>query len=562
MHSSEARGRATSRRALLGQMGTAVALGLAGCITAEENAVVEGDQAVDLIASGFDAAGIDPPFETTIYANSENDERVRWAQVVQHELNETGLFEVGFERLEWGQYQELIFSMADREENALATLNVSGGWDPHSYVEPLFHSANHAPDGLNFNHFESATVDELIETGRRSDDLTQRREIYADLVEELVRLAPISILRYGETVTVYRRDAVTDWREYPLPGSEYECVYAPYAGTAVSAVDGDELVGDAIADVTNPDPIRMFDTTSNMATSLLYEGLVGVDFEGTPRPQLATDWDRLDETTYRFELREDVRFHNGESLTADHVRFSFERYEGSPREADVYEWFDGIDVLDDRELEIHLAEPYGPFETSVGIPIVPLGVADGDVDLSVAPVGTGPYQFGGHEPGEYWLLERFDDHWAGNGGEDVSAGADGAEDVDGSDAVPASPPIESIRLRVLTRGAARQAALETGEIDVATGLPTESVAAFADDDAYGVERTVAGQFDFLIYPSYLSPFDRVEVRRGIDRLLPRERIVEDVYAGIGSAAYTPLPPLLESYVDPEVEAYIADEYFG
>lgn len=551
MDASEGWRRRRSRRAVLARVGTAVTVGLAGCVTADENETSsdgEGanDEATALVQRGLEAAGVEPPVETTIYANVENDERVRWAQLVQHALNGTGLFDVSFEQLEWGQYQELCFSMADREENALVTLDVSGGWDPHTYLEPLFHSDNAAPSGLNLNHFASERVDELLEAGLGERDLERRRDIYADLQEELVRLAPASVVRFGETATVYRRDVVDDWQNYPLPGSEYEPVYAPYADVAAELSVDDQLVGDVVASVSNPDPIRMHDTTSNIATSLLYEGLVGVDFDGRPRPQLATDWEALDETTYRFSLREGVTFHNGESLTAEHVRFSLERYEGSPREADVYEWFGGIDVLDEGELEIHLTEPYGPFETSVDVPIVPLAADDGDVDLSETPIGTGPYRFADRSAGEYWDVERFDDYWA----------------ADAEEAPIGAPPVERIRLRILTDASARQMALETGEIDVATGLPAESVDEFDDDEAYGVARTVAGQYDFLVYPTYREPFDEVDVRRGIDRLIPRDRIVEDVYAGSGAVAYTPVPPLLESFVDPAFEAYIEDEYFG
>jgi len=60
---------------------------------------------------------------------------------------------------------------------------------------------------------------------------------------------------------------------------------------------------------------------------------------------LATDWERIDdeqtdEMTYRFSLREGVHFHNGERLTAAHVNGSLERYEGTPRANDVYDWYE------------------------------------------------------------------------------------------------------------------------------------------------------------------------------------------------------------------------------
>ncbi|MFP8954460.1 ABC transporter substrate-binding protein [Natrialbaceae archaeon A-arb3/5] len=532
------------RRPFLRTVGAAGAFGLAGCVSEVGDEPELDTAAEEMIYEGLQAEGVDPPVETTIYANAENDERLRWAQLVQHALNATDLFDVGFDSLEWSSYEQLCLNMADNEENALITLDISGGWDPHSYVNLLFHSAHQAPNGFNFAHYADDRVDELIDSGLAEADPEKRVELYKELQERLVQQAPISIVRFGEAVTVYRTDAVNEWRQYPLPGSEYEAVYAPYANTSLEHADGEaELVGDLPATVSNPDPVRMNDTTSTMATSLLYEGLLAVDFDGTPRPQLATDWEQLDETTYRFELRDGVEFHNGETLTAEHVHASFERYEGTPRAADVYDWYEGVDIVDDTELEVHLSRSYGPLETRVGVPIVPLAASDGEIDLSEKPIGTGPYRFDEREYGEYWRLERFDDHW-----------------FDGDGQVPDQPPVAQLTLRVMSEPSARQAALETGEIDLTTGMPSGSVDRFDDDSDYGVDRTVAGSVDFLAYPLYREPFTNVDVRRGIDRLLPRERIIEDVYAGHGTPGYTAIPPLMAEFADPEFEASIVDEY--
>ncbi len=64
----------------------------------------------------------------------------------------------------------------------------------------------------------------------------------------------------------------------------------------------------------------------------------------------------------------------------------------------------------------------------------------------------------------------------------------------------------------------------------------------------------------LIYPLYREPFSSAAVRRGCNMLLPRERIVEGVYNGVGQPAYTPISPLLEAYADEELQERIADEY--
>ncbi|MWV40954.1 ABC transporter substrate-binding protein [Natrialba sp. INN-245] len=518
------------RRTILRGLGAVGTIGLSGCITAERDDRVPESGPTELIQRGFEATGVDAPFETTIYANAENGERSRWAQLVQHELNETGLFDVDFEQLEWGSYEQLCLNMAENAENALVTLDISGGWDPHTYVNSLFHSDRRSPNGFNFNHYTDDRTDELIDSGLAESDPERRADIYRELQERLARQVPISIVRSGEETAIYRCDAIDDWRQYPLPGSEYDAVYAPYGREFLESEDGAALVVDLPATVSNPDPVRMNDTTSNMATTPIYEGLLAVDFEGAVRPSLATDWEQLDPTTYRFELREDVEFHNGETLTADHVRATFERYAGTPRETDVYDWYEETVVIDETELEIHLVREYGPFEVSVGVPIVPLAASEGDHSLSETPVGTGPYRFAEHADGEYWRLHRFDGHW-----------------FDGDESVPARPPVETITMRIIPDPASRRAAIEAGELDLATQISAADVTDLETQSAYCVERSAAGAIDFLVYPAYLEPFTNADVRRGIDRLIPRETIVEDVYAGVGAVAYTPIPSLLEEF---------------
>ncbi|WP_239642018.1 ABC transporter substrate-binding protein [Natrinema versiforme] len=288
----------------------------------------------------------------------------------------------------------------------------------------------------------------------------------------------------------------------------------------------------------------MNDTASSRATQLVYEGLTGVDFDGTVRPVLAEDWTQLDPTTYRVSLREGVRFHNGEELTAAHVAGSFERYEGEARESDVTDWYDGSEIVDDYTIDVRCWREYGPFEQRLfDLPIVPMAAIDGDLDLASRPVGTGPYRFDDYQSGDHWRLTRFADYW-----------------FDGDETVPAPAPIETVTLEIITEAAARQGALEAGDIDFSDGVPSASLADLERDAAYGVDRHVGGGFDLVIYPLYREPFSNAQVRRGCNMLIPRETIVENVYHGLGQPAYTPISPLLETYADEEFRERIADEY--
>jgi len=529
------------RRSFLTRAGALGVAGLAGCLSFD-SATADGP-ATELIEEGFATADIEPPFETTI-AITQGEERNRFAQLLQSELNGTGFFDVEIESRDFGSHIESMLSAADTEENAIFVASWTGGWDPSNYVTMLFHSEYQTPNGLNVGHYENETVDEYIDAGLTETDSDDRVEIYRNLQQELVSDSPASFVRFREATHVWDGDVVSDWQTYPLQPGSYYAVYAPWAGVYTDLENETEFVGDLGSDVSNYDPVKINGTVSSQATALVYEQLVGIDFDGEVQPMLATDWEQLDATTYRFSLREGVQFHNGEKLTATHVKRSFQRYEGTTRESDVYDWYESSTIIDDHTIEINCKREYGPFETALfNVAIVPLAAIDGELDLQEEPIGTGPYRFVEHESGNHWRLRRFDDHW-----------------FTGDEAVPATPPIETVTLEIITEQSSRQAALERGDLHFSYNLPSASLSDFEENDDYGVGRRVSGGFDMILYPCYLPPFSEPSVRRGCNMLVPRERTLENVYHGIGQLAYSPVSPLLEDYAGESFQQEIANEY--
>jgi peptide/nickel transport system substrate-binding protein len=318
---------------------------------------------------------------------------------------------------------------------------------------------------------------------------------------------------------------------------------AGFAGCAGGSDDDAEIVATLGADVSTYDPTQANDTTSRKAFGLVYEPLVSVDFEGTVRPTLATALDQQDDRTWRVSLREGVSFHDGSDLTAADVKATFERYAGTPRESDVYLWYDDATIRDDYTLDITLSEPYAPFQLSLGgVPIVPEAAATGDLDLSNGPVGTGPYAFDTHEPDRLYRLVRADNHWYGG------------------DGVPAEPPIETITFRIIVEQSSQVAALQGGDIDLANNPPADAVADLRDDDAITVSEHLAGGFEMLVFPLATPPFTNRDVREGVSRLIPRDDIIESVYGGIGRPAYAPISPLLSDYTSESFLTEMGDEH--
>ena len=85
------------------------------------------------------------------------------------------------------------------------------------------------------------------------------------------------------------------------------------------------------SDVKTLDPQRSIDTVSNHVIDAMFEPLVKLDIDGNIQPALATSWERLDECTMLFHLREGVKFHNGDTLSPEDVKYSLEKAAVSPQ---------------------------------------------------------------------------------------------------------------------------------------------------------------------------------------------------------------------------------------
>lgn len=579
----------TNRRRLLQSLGVAGAAGLAGCSDLMGNGNGDGDtfdeELAQQLQEGFDEAGFETPWEGEIITN-ENPERVAWAQIVQEELNATEFFDLELNELEWGTYTGRVLVGGSHEDKALVCLGWSAGFAPNYYVAPLFGSDYFTPACCNINHYSSETVDELLQQGISTFDTEERASIYEDLQREVVQDSPMSFIRFGEAYNVWNTDRVHGFETFPNESYMFRSLYAPYAGlyTYVGEEGSPEEDGEFIGSIgsapaTPPDPTQMNDNITTSVTDPIYEKLLAVDADGQIHNELATGMNRVDDTTYEFTLREGVQFHpsdeydfDGREMTAEDVKFSFERYLTTTREADVGDFlvvpetgedevpqeFEGsVEAVDDYTVRFSLPEIFADFQYSVaGIPIVPQEAGypethpdydDGGVlDLTTEPIGTGAFTFGERQPDELWRVERFDDHW-----------------FEGNDSVPAEPPLQTVTFRIIVESSVQRGALEGGDIDLADSAPPKSISDFENNSAYTVQRRTSSSYDFIAYPMHEeadTPFQNQKVRRAVNRMINRQGIIEAVYDGIGQPAYAPISPLAAEFTSEEFQQEMADEY--
>jgi len=159
--------------------------------------------------------------------------------------------------------------------------------------------------------------------------------------------------------------------------------------------------------------------TAMMTFYALHDALVKPMPGSAMAPGLAESWSvSRDGVTYEFVLRKNVQFHNGDLMTADDVKFSFERYRGTAARV-LKEKVTAVEVVDSHHVRVRLKEPWPDFMTFFGTPatgaawIVPRSYVQrvGEDGFKKAPVGAGPYRFVSFTPGVELVLEAHEGFW-------------------------------------------------------------------------------------------------------------------------------------------------------
>ncbi len=202
--------------------------------------------------------------------------------------------------------------------------------------------------------------------------------------------------------------------------------------------------------------------TPFMVLYALHDALVKPMPAGPNTPSLAESWTQSkDGLTYEFVLRKGVKFHNGDPVTAEDVKFSFERYKGSGAKL-LKERVREVQAPDPGRVRFHLKEPWPDFMTFYGTSatgagwIVPKAYVEkvGDDGFKKAPIGAGPYRFVSFNPGVELVMEAFEGYWR------------------------KAPNVKRLVYRSMPEETTRAAALRKGEVDIAyllTGPVAEDI---------------------------------------------------------------------------------------
>lgn len=291
---------------------------------------------------------------------------------------------------------------------------------------------------------------------------------------------------------------------------------------AGKAADKETLVVATMSDARSLDPHATNDQASSRVMKQIYNTLMEQTEDLEIELGLAESYEVVSETEYAFVLRQGVKFHNGEELTANDVKFTFERMAEISPAAFLIAAIDNVEVIDDYNFNIHLKFPFGPFITHLGHTATAIvnetAVLAAGEDYGRKPVGTGPFQLTNWTAGDSIELERFEEYYEG----------------------PAAS--KNIKFRFIAENASRSIALETAEADVIYDAGPEDFPNLLETEGVVAIQSKGLTTFYMGFNMAKEPFDNVKVRQAINLALDVDLATEVAFQGYATPAKGPLAP--------------------
>ena len=258
-------------------------------------------------------------------------------------------------------------------------------------------------------------------------------------------------------------------------------------------------------------------------------------------PSLAESWQvSPDGRVYDFTLRKGVKFHNGDPLTSEDVKFSFDRYKGAQAKA-LKERVAAVETPDALHVRFRLKNPWPDFMTFYTAAsgagwIVPKKYVEkvGDEAFKKAPIGAGPYKFVSFTPGVELVMEAFDGYWR------------------------KTPSVKRLVFKVIGDEATRLAALKRGEIDIVYSIRGELAEELQRTPGLTLKPTVIQSpqwVSMLDQWDPKSPWHDRRVRLAANLAIDRKAINDAIALGHSRLTYSIIPSTFDYYWQPPAYAY-------
>lgn len=291
-----------------------------------------------------------------------------------------------------------------------------------------------------------------------------------------------------------------------------------------SAKPSTAVKGGTLTMATVDTPINMDPQDAQLYSSVqvyhnIFARLLDINSDFSYSPSLATKWTKEDDKTWTVDLHDGATFHNGEPVTANDVKFTFDRV-GTHANAVFLDAFQSTEVLSKTRVRFHMSGPYGLFEAALaGFSDIMNEKAVNAADPRLQPVGAGPYKMTDWVQNDHITLERFDKYIK-----------------------PDRPYLDKVIFKAISEDSVRLTGLQTGELGWIQRVPPQQTTSLMSSTS--IQHTPARPFlpDQIWLNCGKAPLNDVRVRQAIAWCVDRAEIAKLVYFTQGTGATEAVSP--------------------
>ena len=271
----------------------------------------------------------------------------------------------------------------------------------------------------------------------------------------------------------------------------------------------------------------------------LFDGLTRLDADGNLQPSIAESWESVNDTTWRFKIREGIKFHNGEALDAELVKLNLDRMmdPDEPRAKYSFSVVESYRVVDENTIEVVTvaSDPLLPHRMT-GMLIAPKSMLANakSTDFNAGPIGTGPFKFVEWVPEERITLVANEEYFRG------------------------APEIKQLTFRPIPEKYAQISELLTGGVDVVENIPPDFIEKIEANDLAGiVTKPSPVNHTIILRTDVESPFTDKRVRQAMNYAVNVDEIIESMFQGYAHREATCVHPWVFGF-NADVKPYSED----
>jgi len=263
------------------------------------------------------------------------------------------------------------------------------------------------------------------------------------------------------------------------------------------------------------DPHKTSGTLTFQTLKSVYDTLAEPDQTGKIVPALAEKWDiSADGMTWTFTMRKGVVFHNGDKLTSQDVKATFERIkneETASPNANEYAPITAIETPDAATVVLKLSAPSAPLLGTLASgwgAILPKSLIDSGHDFAAKPVGTGPFQMTKWVRDGKIVLEKNKNYW-----------------------MKGLPKLDKVTMHIIPERAVQVQGLISGQVDISYIIDQEDVPMLTSSPDVQIEKKLTSLIMVMPMNCSRPPLDNLKVRQAITHDIDKQPVVDVAYGG-------------------------------